>query len=526
MNVNSNYNPGYSDALVIQNDALMNFWTRIFAAQKRLLGLIAEQKDKDYPHINLLGLLRDGLSMYAIIAMCIDPQIRKSLERFARRKPNCRIRIELWLWDIDGEANNHDRFITTDAIVAGAAQISNILGRFRSTSISLSCRVARMSAIPLGFVPLPAPLCKYIESVYFRTSTPFDADNDAQDESDCEQWRRILVEFQTHLPKLTSLMSVYFFDVDSNALVGMSTVLPTWRSPQACHYTFYGRGALSRRGVAALGKLLKKIEWSKNSLSLHRFRFATANKVQTFCAALKSRRSKDLALTMSLMEFPPKTEEMVARALTNLLELHIYCSSPLWSSRDSCARFLGALGRFMSEPSCNLRVLKFSCLSPRAFNIDWDTHLLLMQGALPGWKLQELEFSLVEWTPTLVKVISAFLRETKHLRKLSIHCICRPSVNMPAEFIAALDRPDHSLEELSFGDESERALVSEWWLLFHFIMKLNNQRRLHGRRLSEIGTAKQFVAALQEVDHECLIEFMRRNEFNLPELFQKYGGSV
>lgn len=49
----------------------------------------------------------------------------------------------------------------------------------------------------------------------------------------------------------------------------------------------------------------------------------------------------------------------------------------------------------------------------------------------------------------------------------------------------------------------------------HFIMELNNQRRLRGSLLTEVDTAEQYIDALQEVGHDCMAEFLLRDEFDL-----------
>ena len=136
----------------------------------------------------------------------------------------------------------------------------------------------------------------------------------------------------------------------------------------------------------------------------------------------------------------------------------------------------------------------------------------------------------VEWTPALYESLSVYLLwENNHLRKLSWRLpneeLCR-SVSSAA-ILAALDRPEQQLEDFCIDGCFVKLNFDQKWLeKVYFIVRLNCQRRRHGPRLSTIATAEQLVEALQEIDRDYLVEFLRRNEFNVPALLQKFGGSA
>jgi hypothetical protein len=240
------------------------------------------------------------------------------------------------------------------------------------------------------------------------------------------------------------------------------------------------------------------------SLESEDFAFHSAETMALLCEGLSSTTMK---VNMADPDFnffmDEQTKEMVAKALTtNLVEL-----------KAPASRLYESLGRNMGLPSCKLQVLTMN-----RYGQGGDELVLLLKDA-HKWTLRELNFVQAKWTPAFDVAISAYLAETKHLLKLSFSEVLSPSGQPIASeaLLKALDRPDQPLEMLHFG--SMTALDSEWLKQCQFIIKLNRQRRQQGPHLLEIATAEQFIAAWQEVGHDCMVVFLLHDEFNLKTKF-------
>jgi hypothetical protein len=211
------------------------------------------------------------------------------------------------------------------------------------------------------------------------------------------------------------------------------------------------------------------------------------------------------------------TQEMFANALTrNVVELVMDRTI-----KDYHPRFREALWRNMAMNDCKLRVLRvLDCYCSN------DTLVLPMLRYAPNnWTLRELYLKEVYWTPEFDDAISEYLKATNNLRKLRFEHPSFPSAHRfvfsSALFLAALGL-NQSLEEISFFPEWAYT-GSESLKQAEFIIMMKCQRRQLGSRLLGTVTAETFLAALQEVDRNCLFEFLRHNEFNLQATLQRHA---
>ena len=449
------------------------------------------------------GHLKLKLHVFEIMWLTTDPELQLMLAN-AADQPGSSIKLIL---DFEAFDETMDDLIEDGVgiparadIDAGLATVGNIVGRFQ-TITKLSFQYYSVS-LPVALAILVP--CRHVKKLDLQQL--WDPAHD------------LVATLQTYLQQLQSLEGIQFYEEDHVLLPAIEMFSTTL--PQCCpqlmlcsidtgemddHWTASWQGAAALRNIMSMPSL--------TSLSLHDFRLETREAVREFCVGLRSSNHLGLEIT-TLFGFPSATEELMAESLTYVDELR------LKDVDFERPKFFESLGRNMGRWDCKLQAIAVigSYEPAQSFNLAICS---LLRHA-HDWKLQKLCLHNLEWTTDFDEAISAYLRTNNDLRTLSwsLPEYRRGGAIASDAILGALDRPGLLLEELTLLGRFDE----EWLAKVNFIIKLNSQRRRHGLRLSRTTTAGQLAMELQEVDGDCLFEFLRRNEFNLQVVLRKFGG--
>jgi hypothetical protein len=424
-----------------------------------------------------------------LYALCTQPPLRDLLARVAALYEYSHVNLRFDFSEAM-DITMRDFGMNDDALLLGAAQVGEIMGRFKSLD-DIGFHQCSSASFPFALALLTP--CKQIKKLVINFP----------DEEENFTWEHLRAQLEACFSDHPTLEEVQFGGALKASFFQMiGAVIQMCSDRVACRiYTLYD---LSLEAYSALLSLLQ-IE-STCSLHLAYLIFDTEAKVRELCEALRLINNLRVKMTQPSFtdEMNVATQIMLGQALTNLVELEL---PSLHDPRHS--DFREALWQNMRLASCKLHVLRVEYM-------DNDS-LIPMLSYAPNWTLRELHFYRVEWTPAFDGAISAYLAETKHLLKLSLDSFPSGGPIASEALLKALDRPDQPVEMLRFGLTD--TLDSEWLKQFQFIMKLNSQRRQHRPRLLEIDTVEKLVAAWQEVGHDCMVVFLLRDEFDLKTKF-------
>jgi hypothetical protein len=260
--------------------------------------------------------------------------------------------------------------------------------------------------------------------------------------------------------------------------------------------------------------LIDKRQFFKLELSY--FQFCNSQVTEIVCNGIRD--SRICSVILEEMSYPENLHGSVATALTssNIKDL-MYSSAPDKS-------FLVALGKGLQGSA-----MKQFCFNSLRVPLPGDICASLLQDT-QRWSLIHLTLLNLDWTDAFDKALSLYVKENHFLNVVEIDLsdeYTGPIIESPS-LLEALDSGTRRVECITIGKcrttTGPPTVNSAWEDKVDNLTTLNELRNNFNSRNKNIySNFDAFMDLLEKTEFPFLFEFLRRNEWGLQKLFQKWN---